>query len=189
MERRELLKQGALVMGYSISGGALSAILKSCITKPDLPWKPKILSAGQVRMVSEMTERVLPKSETPGAQDINVAQFVDLFIADVLNSEDQEKFIDGLGVFDKECQKSTGSSFDECNEEKQIAVLRIVEDRAFDESADDSDSQVYFYRNLKYLTLTGYFQSESIGKEILKYDPIPGQYVGCIPLEGNNWSL
>ncbi|MEM8909460.1 MAG: gluconate 2-dehydrogenase subunit 3 family protein [Bacteroidota bacterium] len=48
-----------------------------------------------------------------------------------------------------------------------------------------------FYRTLKELTLLGYFASEEVGENILKYDPIPGSYSGCVPLAdiGIAWSL
>ncbi|MDB4293667.1 gluconate 2-dehydrogenase subunit 3 family protein [Maribacter sp.] len=37
----------------------------------------------------------------------------------------------------------------------------------------------------------GYFSSEEVGKNIFNYDPIPGKFVGCIPLEEvrSAWAL
>jgi hypothetical protein len=40
-----------------------------------------------------------------------------------------------------------------------------------------------FYRELKSMILWGYFTSEKVGTEVLTYNPIPGSYVGCRPLE------
>jgi hypothetical protein len=39
--------------------------------------------------------------------------------------------------------------------------------------------------------LVAYFTSEKIGKEVLKYDPIPGEFNGQVPLSeiGGMWSL
>jgi hypothetical protein len=50
---------------------------------------------------------------------------------------------------------------------------------------------VGFYRDLKSAVLYAYFSSEEIGKNVLSYDPIPGEYRGCMPLSevGNTWSL
>ena len=39
-----------------------------------------------------------------------------------------------------------------------------------------------FYRQVKALTLLGYFTSKEIGKGVLVYDPIPGQYIADMPL-------
>jgi len=40
-------------------------------------------------------------------------------------------------------------------------------------------------------TITGYFSSELVGEKILSYDPVPGAWEPCIPVEdiGNAWSL
>ncbi|WP_332910775.1 gluconate 2-dehydrogenase subunit 3 family protein [Algoriphagus boritolerans] len=47
------------------------------------------------------------------------------------------------------------------------------------------------YRSLKSTVLWAYFTSEGIGKNVLSYDPIPGEFKGCIPVSevGNTWSL
>ncbi len=49
-----------------------------------------------------------------------------------------------------------------------------------------------FFSMAKGLIVTGYMLSEEVGTKHLAYDPIPGNYDGCIPLEQNgglNWSL
>ena len=50
---------------------------------------------------------------------------------------------------------------------------------------------VGFYRQLKSQALWAYFSSEEIGKNVLNYDPIPGEYLGCNPVSdvGKVWSL
>ncbi len=48
-----------------------------------------------------------------------------------------------------------------------------------------------FLTETRRYTLYGYYTSEHVGETILSYDPIPGVYEPCIPLEdvGNSWSL
>ncbi len=61
-----------------------------------------------------------------------------------------------------------------------------------DVKTDGEQEPVGFYRQLKSMALWGYFSSEEIGMKHLNYDPIPGEYRGCIPLDevgGKNWSL
>jgi hypothetical protein len=41
-------------------------------------------------------------------------------------------------------------------------------------------------------TIFGYYSSEKVGKEVLNYDPIPGGFDPCVPLDelgGKSWSL
>ena len=40
-----------------------------------------------------------------------------------------------------------------------------------------------FFSPLKAMTITGYFTSEEICSNVLMYDPISGDYIGCYPLE------
>jgi hypothetical protein len=52
----------------------------------------------------------------------------------------------------------------------------------------------YIYKflfSVRYYTLFGYYTSEKVGKEVLNYDPFPGAYHGCVPIDeiGNGWAL
>ena len=53
------------------------------------------------------------------------------------------------------------------------------------------EGEVAFYRQFKGLVLFGYFSSEAVGKNVLNYDPVPGKFVGCMPLSevGSAWTL
>lgn len=57
-------------------------------------------------------------------------------------------------------------------------------------SAEEGQS-LGFYRSFKSLAIRGYCTSKEIGSEVLKYEPIPGPYQGCIPFEdvGKVYSL
>ena len=49
-----------------------------------------------------------------------------------------------------------------------------------------------FFLLLKELTLLGFFASEPGATEVLNYDPVPGGYTGCAPLEevgGKTWAM
>jgi hypothetical protein len=46
-----------------------------------------------------------------------------------------------------------------------------------------------FFKTIKGLTLFRFFTSEEIGRNVLVYDPTPGEYIGCMPLKGqNSWT-
>ena len=48
-----------------------------------------------------------------------------------------------------------------------------------------------FFRLFRSATILGYFTSETVGKTVLHYDPVPGRYDGCLPIAevGNrNWT-
>ena len=40
-------------------------------------------------------------------------------------------------------------------------------------------------------TILGYFTSEQVGRNVLHYDPVPGAYNGCVPIDQvgrRNWT-
>ena len=44
---------------------------------------------------------------------------------------------------------------------------------------------------LRSATILGYFTSEQVGKNVLHYDPVPGGYDGCVPIDQvgrRNWT-
>ena len=45
------------------------------------------------------------------------------------------------------------------------------------------DENSHFFPMLKQLTLWGYFTSEPGATKALRYNPIPGKYIGCVPYE------
>ena len=47
----------------------------------------------------------------------------------------------------------------------------------------DTDASMYsLLTNIRGMSIWGWKESEEIGKNVLWYDPVPGQQKGCIPL-------
>jgi len=78
----------------------------------------------------------------------------------------------------------------ESRREEIGALLYASEDEV--DAKDKEKFYTYkFLSNVKRLATSAYFGSEEIAKNHLNYDPIPGKYIGCIPVEevGTNWAL
>ena len=96
-----------------------------------------------------------------------------------------------------ECDRKFGKSFEECSPEERDAFLQELEAVPFEPARYLWGNQIIaeknpsFYRQLKGLILFGYFSSEEIGKNVLNYDPVPGVFIGCMPLSeiGTVWAL
>ncbi len=188
MNRREILKSSALFLGYAVSTTALSQTFLACTQEAKLDWKPVFLTNNQAASIAEITETILPKTKTPGAKELGVPQFVDKMLKDLLSEEEQKDFVAGLEKLEEECEKAHGKSFVECTPQQREAFLTQLDKEA--EALPPSvwgirlapPSPTPFFRRLKELTLVGYFTSQKIGKEVLGYDPIPGNYIACMPL-------
>jgi hypothetical protein len=189
MDRREALKRTALLMGGAVSAPAILGILKGCTAKPSLDWKPVFLSADQGLLVSQVSEIIIPKTDTPGAKDVGVPGFIDQMVGECFSKEDQDNFISALKSFDDEAKKEYGDPFTELDADDQTAFVKKVHDAAI---KSEDTSKRPFILTLKELTMLGFFTSEPGATQVLQYNPVPGAYKGCVPLNeagnGKTWA-
>ena len=189
MNRRNALKNASLILGYSLTAPAIIGILNGCKPEPKVPdWKPKFLTIDQVKMLKTFADTIIPKTDTPSASEVGVVEFIDEMTADYLEAEGQTMFRAGL-----EKMQTIGDtkSFDQLNESEREDHISKLEAASI-EALKEQEPEENFFATLKGFIITGYMLSEKIGTEVLAYDPIPGNYDGCIPLEqngGKNWSF
>lgn len=198
MDRREALKNTALLTGGILAGPSLLSLLQSCTRASRLDWQPQFLNEDQALFISSFVDTILPATETPGALDVNVDMFIDLLFEKSYDAEAQQQVRNELDELNAEAEQNYGAPFADLNEEdrKQFLLDLEKEGGTFRKSVwgtavGDQEQPPGFYKSLKSLTLWAYFSSEKVGEEILEYDPVPGAYRGCIPLpeDRNSWSL
>ncbi|WPP48411.1 gluconate 2-dehydrogenase subunit 3 family protein [Catalinimonas niigatensis] len=197
MNRREALKQSGLIVGYTLSASTLSQLWTACKSEPQLTWTPQFFTEAQASTVSAMAECILPRTETPGAKDLGIDQYIDVFVKNIYSAEDQQAFVQGMKEFEESCRQAYGKTFANLNPEEQEAFLLDQEQEAnmlnhaiWGEVIGEK-KPVSFYRQFKAMLISGYFSSEEVGKNLLTYEPVPGSQQGCIPLSevGNVYSL
>lgn len=198
MTRRDALKTSGLALGYAVSASALSALFLRCQAeaKKAADWKPVFLSPQQAHTIGEIAETILPKTDTPGAKELGVPQFIDQMLKDLMSPEDQADFLAGLKQLEDTCEDTYDKPFAECNVQQREEFLLKLDNEAAKSPPSvwgitlAPPSPTPFFRRLKSLTLFGYFSTEKVGTEILSYDPIPMGYIGCLPLSevGNAWT-
>lgn len=192
MDRREALRKTALLMGAAVSASALTGILQGCKATPELTYKPVFFTEDQGRIVMEVAEIIIPKTDTPGAKDAGVPGFIDLMLKDCYKKEDQDRFIAGLTSFDEEAKKAYGDSFIYCKPEQQVELVTKVHAAALAEAKENKEAKRPFILMAKELTLLGFFTSEPGATQVLQYVAVPGSYKGCIPLaeagNGKTWA-
>ena len=197
MDRRTALKKTALAGGSAALVPSLFSLLQSCQQQARLSWEPIFLTIDQAELVSTLADTLLPKTETPGALDMKVDMFIDMVFAKLFDKTAQDAMIAEMNEFDALCAEKFGGKFAELDAQDRKEFLKQQESVSPKYNgkvwgtAVGVQEPVGFYRTFKSLALWGYFSSEEIGKNVLNYDPIPGKYLGCIPLQdvGNSWSL
>ena len=190
MDRREALRRSGLVLGYAVSAPVLMGIMKGCKAAPELTYKPVFFTEPQARLVSEVAEIIIPKTDTPGAKDTGVPGFIDQMLKECYKKEDQDRFLAGLQSFDEEAKKAYGDLFIELEPTQQQEHVKKIHDQAIDATKKGEMKERPFILMTKELTVTGFFTSEAGATQVLQYAPVPGAYHGCVPLAevGKTWA-
>ena len=207
MNRRESIKRLALSFGYVVSAPAVVGVLESCTGKQK-SWSPKYFSQEEQHFVTHLVDIILPASDTPGGFDENLPQFIDMMCQDMFEAEEQSIFKKGSALFSmkfgqqygKDIGVSTraeiaelfGSFFD--IDAKEQGTIQYMQSKKIEEVREEEKESYMIYKflfNIRSLSLFGYFTSEKVGREVLNFDPIPGQYVPCVPVSeiGNAWTI
>lgn len=197
MNRRDALKSTALLMGYTVSASTLTSLLNSCKSDTKLDWQPQFFTHEQAKIVADMAECILPATDTPGANDLQLAHFVDEAVNTLLSPEEQQQMKQGVDAFAQACEDTYGKSFSKCSPEQQHEFLMKYERESpkqvpsiWGYPTSPEKQPFSFYRTLKDFTMLGYFTSQKVGKELLAYDPVPGGFVPCMPVSeaGTIWT-
>ena len=190
MNRREALHRAGLVLGYAVSAPVLAGIMNGCKPTPELNYKPVFFTDDQARMIAEVAEIMIPKTDTPGAKDVGVPHFIDQILKECYNKEDQDNFLAGLKTFDDDARTSYGDPFMELDLAKQQEHVKKVHDAVIDARKKGEMKETPFILRMKELTVTGFFISEPGATQVLHYDAVPGAYHGCVPLAevGKTWA-
>ena len=205
MKRREVIKATTLMLGYTMSASAVAGIMAGCRSEPvqgsELPtaeaaeWKPAFFNQGQMETLGHMVETILPETQIPGAREAGAHRFIDEMMQGYYPLEEQKLFVEGMLTSDTDCVGQFGNNFSACTSEQRLTYLSELDSHLSDSAEEGSKisaDQLRFYRMLKELTWAGFFSSELIGEEYLRFDPVPGVYHGCSPIDKENpfaWSL
>ena len=197
MNRREALQKTFAIAGTSALTPALMGLLQSCQQQERLSWQPVFLNEEQAGTISALVDTILPQTETPGALDMKVDIFIDKVFGELYDKAGQSWVLDEITKLNDRCADQYGSTFTGLTDQQRASFLSELESEypKYNSSvwgtAVGEQEPVGFYRSVKTMALWGYFTSEEIGKNVLNYDPVPGEYKGCIPLEevGKVWSL
>jgi hypothetical protein len=198
MNRREALKTTGFVIGYSLSASAIAAALYGCAPEAGTPvgtdaidWTPEFFDEDQIGLIADIAETILPETETHGAKSAGVHRYIDDEVQYMFTPQEQYNFVLGLEDVEARALAISGIGFRDCNEIQRIELLKKLEAEA--QIAEDSGESYGrpFIKTMKSLTFSGYFTSKLIGESVLNYDPIPGQYQGCIEIDESAriWSI
>ena len=169
MNRRDLLKNGV----YGLAGVTLSSTLISTLQSCSSIEKyiPLYFSKTEFSLLSNIVDFLIPKTETPGAVDMKVPQFIDIIISETYNNESKNNFSNKLKLLIEDF-KSNNIDLSDYNSMKSKFV-------------NDFNNKIHqeIYNQIRDLTVWGFKTSKEIALNVLNYNPIPGYQLGCVDID------
>lgn len=217
MDRREALKKLGLSFGFLVGAPTAISILQGCSGSGTSTLnKPLFFTDEEAEVIAKTVDIILPAGGgTPSASEVNVPGFLDQYLQEVVSLDEQDRTKEYLGKFIGQLKENSGKddvslltdediepiiaeSLNKSEEEEQEIYDEInnyVQAKQNGESVQLFADVASFalLTNLRSLTIWSYKNSQTVGEEILAYEPIPGRQEGCVDVDeatgGKAWSL
>ncbi|MCD6544607.1 MAG: gluconate 2-dehydrogenase subunit 3 family protein [Flavobacteriaceae bacterium] len=195
MDRRRALKGIGLSLGFMVATPTVLGILHSCQKDPDILWTPKFFTEDEGIVIQNLTDLILPSTmNSPGAIDMDVPQFLDIYFKEVESSIKQNYFKKGVQYIIKELGNNVSRIHKNDYDNLLAKYLKASKEEIEEIKNNKKDNHIFgTLRRLRDYSIWAFLTSEKIGKDHLAYDPVPGIQIGCISVEeatgGKKWSL
>jgi gluconate 2-dehydrogenase gamma chain len=120
--------------------------------KVPVPSEPTFFQLAEFRTIEALSERIIPRSDTPGAKDTGVALLIDKAI--VAKPALGIAYRAGIADLNALSNESYGDEFASLTEEQQIDVLTPL-------SLDPESSLGKFFAVVKDMTVDAYYKTEA----------------------------
>ncbi len=176
MDRRSAIKYTSLT-GVGISSAFITGLISGC--KPEasgVNYKPILLDQEKFVFLKNLSEVLIPQTDTPGAIELELAEWIDTIVKKCYTEEDQKQFSTNLDYIKSFCE----------GEASEVSILTL------ENVLGDNASLMDAYHSIKSTIATAYIATEYVGTKLLNYLPVPGEYEACIPLSKTNgkaWTI
>jgi hypothetical protein len=186
MNRREAVSRVALLLGGTLSLPTLMALQRSDCSP--LPGSTGFqLTSIQQKLVAEVAEMIIPKTDTPGAIEAGVPSFIEMMLADCYEQPEHLSFREGVdalirsGFLDQSPMQRTATLEQlQADTKIRMAAYNIQQSKMGDnedrELMNTQKMGLPYWRLMKELTLLGYFTSEAGIMGSFEYVPVPGKF-------------
>lgn len=183
MKRRDALKNIGFAAGFAIITPSIFSMLQGC-TGDSVTWIPNYLTSDEKIFVTNLADVMIPKTATsPSATEVNVPQFIDKYIDEVLDTDDQDitraAFVKVIAILRPDVTADLGDTTSEqykaLLDDHMLLKGEIDQERTADPEALLMTTSE-FLNQLKWMIINAYKNSEEVGENILAYDPVPAAY-------------
>jgi hypothetical protein len=196
--RRFLASSGLALVGVAVLGGGLAGCSGTATSGA------ANFSASQFDLLTQLSDMLIPATDTPGALGAGVPDFVQRMMHEWAMASTRENITAALTLLDDRALDAKGGSFVSLSNADREAVLEDYERLCFAEKPDKAmggktkdngkaePDAFSGYRDLKMLVYRGYYWSEIGCTQELQYELIPGPDARAdAPMAeiGRSWAL
>ena len=202
IQRRTLLRLSAGFLGAAASGGLARALAAGASVAAGAAARFGEAHAASVRLLAEM---IIPQTDTPGAVEAGVPDFIATIVFDWYTPGERKAFMQGLAALDGFCMKQASQPFHLAAERTRVAALQEQERLALAARSEQAGQAGQaagdpypspqgetgpFFNRLRELVVFGYYTSELGATKELIYSPVPGRYQGDVDFSqvGRQWA-
>lgn len=174
IDRRDALAGIVAMFGASLFAPIARAAAAQVPQISEGPPSAAVFTAGQRALMTALSERVMPTTDTPGAIAAGVPEFIEKLLADWALPEERVPVLAGLDAIEARSRADYQVAAAEATPEQQDALLTLAMEGELPGGGE-------FFEKFRQLVITGYFTSEVGITQEREYLPIPGRYDGAYP--------
>ncbi|WP_341207914.1 gluconate 2-dehydrogenase subunit 3 family protein [uncultured Sphingomonas sp.] len=143
------------------------------------PPSTQVFTPAQRALMSALSDRVIPTTDTPGAIAAGVPEYIEKLLADWSTPEDRVPIIAGLDAIATRAQADYKKPAAQLTPAQHDALLTLAMD-------DKLPGGAAFFGPFRQMVIAGYYTSEIGITQEREYLPVPGSYDGAFPYSNVN---
>lgn len=178
IDRRTALAGVAAMFGTTLfapiarAAGVAQAIAMPVISEG--PPSTPVFTPAQRALMTALSERVLPTTDTPGAIAAGVPAYIEKLLADWALPQDRVPILAGLDAIEARSVRDYKVPATQATAAQHDALLTLAMN-------DQLPSGGAFFHAFRQLVIAGYYTSEIGMTQEREYLPVPGEYNGAFP--------
>ena len=174
MNRRDLIK----TLGISAIGLATVPFWIDSWTAEDLPEDDGFLTGLQQLQLIDLVDIIIPKTDIPGARDLEVEKFISVMVRDCYTEEIKAEFLAGFEELDTFSNDLYDNDFRQLTQAERYDVVCTLE--TYEKPPGKTINFVPF---VKGLTITGFMTSKYVMENHLNFELVPSRFHGSFPVD------
>ncbi|WP_420144727.1 gluconate 2-dehydrogenase subunit 3 family protein [Sphingobium sp.] len=134
----------------------------------------KLFTDDQRALMTALTDRVIPTTDTPGAIAAGVPAYIEKLLSDWSFPDDRTPIITGLAEIDGRCWQDYKIPATKATPAQHDALLTLAMN-------DEIPGGEEFFEAFRQMVIVGYYTSEIGMTQEREYLPVPGEYDGAYP--------